>query len=158
MIIHVFILAFLLVTVSYGNLVYSDRDIIAYNKQPNVLSVPGLYDKDSLASQITETFRLPRIDQVIVHRLDFHTSGIIIFARNEFALKNLHEQFRSKQNPVYKRYSAIVQGRMETFGGEIDIPLNRDPDRGSPFNKVDTFNGKPSTTIWNARGYVNNNT
>jgi tRNA pseudouridine32 synthase / 23S rRNA pseudouridine746 synthase len=131
-------------------LLYADQDIIACNKPPNVLSVPGIYDKDSLASVVASTFKLGNVDKLVVHRLDYHTSGVIVFARNECALRNLHEQFRSKKFSVYKRYRAVVQGALtESLSGEIDLPIGRDISRGPPYNEVSTTHGKNSITSWN---------
>ena len=87
--------------------------------------------------------------KLAVHRLDYHTSGVICFARNKYALKDLHRQFRSKRSAVYKRYIAKIAGHMETFDGEIDLPINRDHDRGPPFCKVgEGDTGKSSQTRW----------
>ena len=139
-------------------LLYADNDILAYNKPANMLSVPGIYEKDSLATHASKTFALDHIDKTIVHRLDYHTSGVILFARNEFALRNLNHQLRSKSMPIYKRYCAVVSGRLMSFSGQIDIPLGRDFQRGSPFNKVNIEKGKESFTRWNLRGFLKNNT
>ena len=44
-------------------LLYVDRDLLVFNKPPNMLSVPGVYAKDSLATRVADTFRLPRISE-----------------------------------------------------------------------------------------------
>ena len=44
---------------------FFDNDIIVYEKPPNMLSVPGTYDKDSLASRIAASFCIERQDQMI---------------------------------------------------------------------------------------------
>jgi tRNA pseudouridine32 synthase/23S rRNA pseudouridine746 synthase len=85
---------------------------------------------------------------MIVHRLDYATSGVVVFARNHNALKELHTQFRRKHN-IYKRYSAVVQGKISlSTEGEIDLPLGKDPIRGPPLCRVDTEFGKGSKTLW----------
>jgi tRNA pseudouridine32 synthase/23S rRNA pseudouridine746 synthase len=84
---------------------------------------------------------------MIVHRLDYATSGVIVFARNHDALKDLHKQFRLK-NKIYKRYSAVVDGCINYPEGEIDLPLGKDPIRGPPLCRVDPENGKESHTLW----------
>lgn len=131
---------------------YFDNDIVVVNKPPNVLSVPGTYDKFSLAKAVAETFHIERIDKMIVHRLDYATSGIIIYALNESALKSLHYQFRMGRS-VFKIYNALVYGKMSTFEGLIDLPIGKDIDRGSPFCKVDATDGKKSLTEWNVIGF-----
>ena len=64
---------------------------------------------------------------------------MICFARNKYALRDLHRQFRSKRIGVYKRYIAQISGHLETFDGEIDLPIDRDRDRGPPFCKFVFF-------------------
>ena len=137
------------------DVLYVDNDIIAYNKPPNLLSVPGLYDKDSLASRAVKTFGLDRADKIIVHRLDYHTSGVIIFAKNEFSLRRINEQFRSKNSMVYKKYKAVVKGVPSSLHGEIDLPLGRDEVKLPPYNKVD-INGSPSRTTWHVEAVKSN--
>lgn len=131
---------------SRSELIYLDNDIIVYNKAYNVQSAPGYISQDSLATDIKNMLELPRVDQMIIHRLDYATSGLIVYARNEFALKDLHSQFRSK-NKVYKVYSAIVNGIISSYEGEINLPLCKDIER-PPLCKVDTINGKDSFTKW----------
>ena len=59
---------------------------------------------------------------MIVHRLDYATSGIVVFARTVDALRNLHLQFRQHNN-MYKRYVAIIDGHLPSLEGEIELPL-----------------------------------
>ena len=137
-----------------SELIYMDNDIIIYNKACNVQSAPGYISQDSLATDIKNMLKLPRIDQMIIHRLDYATSGLIVYARNEFALKDLHSQFRSK-NKVYKVYSAIVNGIISSYEGEINLPLSKDIKR-PPLCKIDTINGKNSFTKWKIKEIGNN--
>ena len=127
-------------------LLYSDDDIIVYDKPSNIQSAPGFRSNYSLATKVSNTFKISRVDQMIAHRLDYATSGIIVYARNVNALSSLHNQFRYKK--VYKRYSAIVNGYVNNFEGEINLPLGKDIERGPPLNTVDIHNGKYSLTHW----------
>ena len=61
----------------------------------------------------------------IVHRLDKDTSGTIVIAKNESALRNLQAQFKSRK--VEKRYIALVEGKLGEDQGRIVAPLGRDP-------------------------------
>lgn len=129
------------------NIVYHDRDIIVADKPPNMLSVPGISSDESLAGTIAQMFGIERIDRCIVHRLDYATSGLMVFARNDQSLKNLHGQFRSSQD-LRKVYLARVWGEMESAVGEVTVPLGADRERGGPYRKVDVINGKESRTLW----------
>jgi 23S rRNA pseudouridine1911/1915/1917 synthase len=63
----------------------------------------------------------------IVHRLDRMTSGLVIVAKNDAALRDLSEQFKSRE--VKKTYLALVHGRVQGESGEIERPVGRDPRR-----------------------------
>lgn len=91
-----------------------------------------------------------QIDTMVVHRLDRDTSGVFLLARNDEALKTLHDDFKDKtRGRVTKRYVALVCGhwnndnascvadRMTTDEGEIDLPLVRDIEN-PPFMRVAT--------------------
>jgi tRNA pseudouridine32 synthase / 23S rRNA pseudouridine746 synthase len=140
---------------------YWDDDIIAVNKPPNLPSVPSLEFATSLVDKIAKWFNHPRSDKMVVHRLDYATSGVILFARNDGALTNLHLQFRRKSTSpsfstrlgaVRKTYHAIVAGTMKAEDKlnpqKIDLPIGPDPIRGKPYYTIDSLNGKASLTAW----------
>lgn len=131
-------------------LLYVDDDIIVVDKPTACSTAPGFREFDSLASRISSVFKIARVDKMIVHRLDYATSGLVIFARNDNALTSLHTQFRQKDK-IYKRYSAIVKGTVKHFDGEIDLPLGKQVEC-PPLCKVDPFQGKVSTTTWSLFG------
>lgn len=131
-------------------ILYVDDDMIVVDKPSSCLTAPGYRESDSLASRIASVFKIQRVDKMIAHRLDYSTSGLVIFARNVDALSDLHSQFRLR-NKMYKRYSAIVKGYVRNFDGEIDLPVGKQPD-SPPLCKVDVLNGKESTTSWTLCG------
>jgi tRNA pseudouridine32 synthase/23S rRNA pseudouridine746 synthase len=134
-------------------LLYVDDDFVVVDKPSLCQSAPGYRVLDSLATRVAQLFRLDRVDKVVVHRLDYATSGLIVFARNDLALLDLHRQFREK-GQIYKRYTAVVKGHVAGWEGEVDLPLGKDPVRGPPMCRVDPEHGKPSLTHWtlHARG------
>jgi len=126
---------------------YKDEDILVYCKPHNVQTAPGFMETDSLSSRVAIEYNLTSVarDQLIVHRLDYATSGVLVFARNVAALTDLHSQFRLRK--TYKRYSALVEGCFcNSLEGEIDLPLTKDLEN-KPLNKVNP-DGKPSLTSW----------
>jgi 23S rRNA pseudouridine1911/1915/1917 synthase len=60
----------------------------------------------------------------IVHRLDKHTSGLIIVAKNDISHQRLSRQFQSRE--VLKKYLALVHGTVKEGCGEISSPIGRD--------------------------------
>ena len=131
-------------------LLYVDDDIIVVDKPSFSQTAPGFRVKDSLATRMACLFRIERVDKMIVHRLDYATSGVVVFVRNDMALSEMNKQFRSKgMNKIYKKYAAVVNGHINHASeGETDLPLGRDVVRGPPLCCVDPEHGKPSLTYW----------
>jgi len=126
------------------SIIYADADILLINKPPNLLSVPGraLDNKDCVISRLhAEGWQ----DALIVHRLDFDTSGLLLLARNKNAHRTLSMQFA--QRKITKTYLALVYGIPLQNCGTIDLPLRYDPPT-KPRHVVDFTNGKPSLTNW----------
>lgn len=61
----------------------------------------------------------------IVHRLDKHTSGLMVVACTDAAYAGLVERFRDKQ--VRKEYHAIVRGNLGRPQMTVDSPIGRHP-------------------------------
>ncbi len=61
----------------------------------------------------------------IVHRLDKDTSGAIVVAKNDHALRTLQAQFADRT--VEKTYLALVDGYMLPEKAFVDAPIGRDP-------------------------------
>ena len=80
---------------------------IVLNKPSGLLSIPDREGKDiSLKKILQENF-----EQVFtVHRLDKDTSGLILFAKNELAHKQLSLQFELRQ--TVKIYFGLVHGSL----------------------------------------------
>jgi RluA family pseudouridine synthase len=77
----------------------------------------------------------------VVHRIDRETSGVIVFARNAEAHRQLNRQFETRS--VEKVYLALVHGVIADDQGEIDEPLRQ---FGSGRVAVDPERGKESLT------------
>lgn len=122
-------------------IVQEDEHILAANKPPGLLSVPGKQEEhyDSLWSRLVEEY--PEIQ--VVHRLDMSTSGLMLFAKNKAAESALKKQFQYRL--TRKIYYARVWGSPKLDSGTIDLPLIGDwPNR--PRQKVCSETGKPSIT------------
>ena len=59
----------------------------------------------------------------IVHRLDKDTSGVMVVARTQEALRSLSMQFKNRT--VRKRYITLVAGVIKKGSGTIDVGLGR---------------------------------
>lgn len=130
------------------SLIHVDRFLIVANKPARLLSVPGRGEdkQDCLISRVQAEFP----DALIVHRLDYDTSGLLVLARGKKMHRLLSILFQDRQ--VEKRYLAVVDGKLEPESGDIDLPLIVDwPNR--PLHKVDFEIGKPSLTRYRVLGY-----
>jgi tRNA pseudouridine32 synthase/23S rRNA pseudouridine746 synthase len=124
-------------------ILFADEAIVVANKPPGLLSVPGIgpANQDCLAARLQSGFPGARI----VHRLDQHTSGVIVLARNADVHRHLSSQFESRC--VEKRYVAVVAGLLEKEEGEINLPTRKDMTRKSR-HIVDHAQGKQAITRW----------
>ncbi len=130
-------------------LIYADQALLIANKPSKLLSVPGrgAEKQDCLITRVQ--CRYP--DALIVHRLDYDTSGLLVLARGKEMHRRLSILFQERQ--VEKRYVAIVNGHLAQESGTIDLPLIVDwPNR--PLHKVDFACGKPSRTLYRVLAYA----
>ncbi|MDP2341318.1 MAG: RluA family pseudouridine synthase [Deltaproteobacteria bacterium] len=70
------------------------------------------------ASSVTETFKSERREVVAIHRLDVDTSGVLLLATNEEALRKWSKLFHDQK--LERRYLAIVQGIVQGPEGAAD--------------------------------------
>ena len=101
---------------------YQDDYLIILNKPAGLLSVPGRGEEkqDCLISRVQKEFS----DALIVHRLDMSTSGLMVIARGKEIERNLSILFQ--QRKVAKKYITVVDGKVSTYSGEVDLPLITD--------------------------------
>lgn len=93
---------------------YEDEDLLVVNKPKNLVVHPGAgEEEDSLVHRLLYKYPdLPVLDDPlrpgIVHRLDKDTEGLLIVAKNKFAMTALMKDFKSRR--VKKIYHCIVHG------------------------------------------------
>ncbi|MFM2061214.1 MAG: hypothetical protein RLZZ507_884 [Cyanobacteriota bacterium] len=135
-------------------IIYEDQWLIAVNKPPGLLSVPGRYhyNQDSVLSRLRNLYDL---ELMSVHRLDQETSGILILARDQSTYSQLNQQFAKGQ--IHKIYEAVLAGSLTINQGIIDLPLWGNPEN-RPYQKVDFERGKPSVTEFRVIGKQGNYT
>jgi RluA family pseudouridine synthase len=78
------------------------------------------------ASSVTESFLSERREVHAIHRLDVDTSGVLLLATNEEALRKWSKVFHDQK--LERRYLAIVQGSVDGDDVVIDAAL-LPPDR-----------------------------
>lgn len=101
------------------------------------MSVAGKIDNPSLSKAVFEAIgcEMGREDMMVVHRLGFDTTGLMVFAKSMEALRGMNEVFRTRA--VDRKYEALVCGHIEKDSGFINLPLMRDYEF-PPFMRVST--------------------
>lgn len=99
-------------------IIYEDDDIIVVNKGYGLLSVGTDNKKEGTAYSILRDY-LKRLNPAnklfIVHRLDQHTSGLMLFAKNIKAKEAMQHNWNNMV--LDRRYTAIVEGCPEPAEG-----------------------------------------
>ena len=122
-------------------IIYEDDDFIAIDKPSGLLVIPDRFDKAK--ENLYETLNEKYGRVFVVHRLDRDTSGIVVFAKNAEAHRDLSMKWEA--GDVEKTYFALVKGTLREKTGTINLGL-------SPLKKkkglmtIDVRNGKRSVT------------
>lgn len=97
------------------DIVYEDEHLLAINKPAGVAVHPSiLHFNDSLSNGIRYYFDSINLHKKIrpVNRIDLNTSGLVLFAKNEYVQECLIKQM--SLNTFKKTYLCIVRGILDT--------------------------------------------
>lgn len=114
-------------------IVHEDADVVVVDKPAGLVVHPSAGHEDgTLVNGLLATH--PQLADVgdptrpgIVHRLDRGTSGLLVVAKTERALRTLSEQLRTRT--MLRRYTTLVWGHPESPRGIVDAPIGRSPRR-----------------------------
>jgi 23S rRNA pseudouridine1911/1915/1917 synthase len=125
-------------------ILYEDDNVIVMNKPAGMLThaQSKFIAEPTVATFLREKGKLEGERAGVVHRLDRPTSGVLVGAKHERALKWLQKQFADRT--VKKAYVAIVQGAIKQPEAVIDMPIERNP-KAPATHRVGP-NGKPART------------
>jgi 23S rRNA pseudouridine1911/1915/1917 synthase len=113
------------------DIVFEDEHLVVVNKPANMVVHPGygnytgtlvnamVYHFDNLPYKTQDYFGRPGL----VHRLDKHTTGVMVIAKTEFVLTHLAKQFYDRTTE--RRYQALVWGDFEEDEGTITGNIGR---------------------------------
>jgi RluA family pseudouridine synthase len=96
--------------VSLFPLLFESKDLIALNKPPGRLVIPGRDSNRSASSLREELEQLRGQKLYVVHRLDKDTTGVLLFALHAKAHRALSLAFEAGR--ICKTYEALVAGRV----------------------------------------------
>ena len=127
-------------------IVYEDKHILIINKKENLLTISN--DKESENTLFHKVYlyikRKNKNNKIfIVHRLDFDTSGLIVFAKSEKVKKILQDNW----DKVIRKYLAIVFGKVDKTNGTIKSYL-KSTKTNLIYSSNDSKNGKLAITSY----------
>jgi len=113
------------------DIIYEDTDVLIINKPRGMVVHPAAgHRRGTLVNAILS--HCPEIAGVgdekrpgIVHRLDKDTTGLLVVAKNEIALRQLQAQMKTRA--AKREYIALCKGRLGNDEGIVDAPIGRHP-------------------------------
>ncbi|MFC5468717.1 RluA family pseudouridine synthase [Cohnella suwonensis] len=135
------------------DIVFEDAHLLVLNKPAGLIVHPttGHY-LNTLANGVIHYWqqRGEKIRFRPVHRLDEHTSGLVVVAKHSLAQQQLSAQMI--EGKVAKEYRTFVYGRPPEPEGRIDSPIDRSDE--DPHRRVVRPDGQPCLTYYRiARAY-----
>ena len=106
------------------SVIYEDKDFVVLNKRSGILIAADRYDENAPRLDVLASEQFGKL--FAVHRIDKDTSGLIVYARNAEAQRNLSMQFEKRE--VKKVYHALVHGHPLWKELTVDLPLLPDGD------------------------------
>lgn len=137
------------------NIIYEDEAYLVIDKCAGIPVHPSMehYD-DSLSNGLRYYFDCMGLRKKIrpVNRIDKDTSGIVIFAKNEYIQECLIKQM--KTNTFTKEYIAICDGIFDNKSGTIDAPVARK--ENSIIERCVSVNGENAVTHYEVIKEISN--
>jgi 23S rRNA pseudouridine1911/1915/1917 synthase len=135
--------------------VYEDDDLLIVDKPTGLVVHPSPgHSADTLVNGLLARAGASEYGGIagvarpgIVHRLDRHTSGLLMVAKHDGAQASLMAQLKARR--VKKTYQALVQGSVSAAAGRIEAPIGRDPKHRQRMAVV--TDGRPSVTGYRVR-------
>ena len=107
------------------HVLYEDEDILVLNKPSGIAVHPGSkhYHGRTMIDIANAYIGESEFETLLVHRLDIHTSGVLLFAKNPESLRDLNAQMKAKT--INKKYYALCKGVFKKSSGTIRVSLER---------------------------------
>jgi 23S rRNA pseudouridine1911/1915/1917 synthase len=133
------------------DILYEDADLVVINKPAGLVVHPAAgHASGTLVNALLA--HCPDLTGIggekrpgIVHRLDRDTTGVMVAAKNELALRGLMNQFRHRQ--VTKEYMALVWGHLSPPDGRAETLIGRSS-RDRKKMSATPSSGRPAITVY----------
>ena len=132
--------------------VYEDNDLLVVDKPAGMVTHPahgarhGTLVNAALA-HVESGLPGDALRPGLVHRLDRDTSGLLVMAKNEEALRRLGNAMKARR--IEREYLGIVRGIPQHPRGTFEGPIGRDPRNRLKF--AIAAEGKPAVTHYEVR-------
>lgn len=96
-------------------IIYEDNDIIVVDKPTKILTISNDKEKEkTLYREVSNYLKREKKKVFVIHRLDFDTSGVIMFAKSQ----KVQQLYQDNWNNLAKvrEYTAVVQGKTNNKG------------------------------------------
>jgi len=132
--------------------VYSDENILIVNKRAGI-EVVSETERDLLAN-----VRQNYATAVAVHRLDRNTEGLVIFALNNKAEKELLNAFKTRSG-ITKKYAILTEGKVDISKIKRTVYLKKVESLSKVWiSELKTSGYEPIITEFDVVQYINNRT
>ena len=133
-------------------IIYEDDQLCIVQKPSNMVVHPGYgnYSGTLVNALLFHFNQLPELPSDyfgrpgLVHRLDKHTTGLMVVAKTENALTHLAKQFFDRT--TFRRYQALVWGDVLENEGTVNMNLGRSPKNRKVMTTFDDDQGKKAIT------------
>ena len=111
------------------NIIYEDSEIIAVDKKKNMLTHSDGNTNETIMDHLVKYLTNKGDDSFLrpLHRIDFKTKGVCIFAKNILAYSEI--SFQIENNTVVRKYEALVEGTIKLNNyqkEELKVNIGRD--------------------------------
>ena len=96
-------------------IIYEDDNIIVIDKPTKLLTISNKNEKeDTLYRKVSDYLKKEKKKVFIIHRLDYDTSGVIMFAKNQKVQKLYQDNWNNFAKE--REYAAVVEGILNNEG------------------------------------------
>ncbi|MCV3743702.1 RluA family pseudouridine synthase [Ureaplasma sp. ES3154-GEN] len=129
-------------------IVYEDQYFLAVNKPSGMLVHPSQFnEQNTLVNAVQYYLQTPQF--YLVHRIDKHTSGIVLFAKDSASYEKVQQLFINRR--VDKKYYALVANRFDDqhLRFAINQPIGYSYDDSLRMQTPPAKNTKDALSIFN---------
>ena len=126
-------------------IIAENQYFLALNKDAQTASVPGPANSTTTLANRALGYAQQQSQPYVPHiltRLDFDTSGVVLFAKSNFIQSMVQDQITN--HTMRKEYLAVVSGDFPDDHGMIDLPLKKESYESA--RRIVAPDGKPSQT------------